>query len=169
MSPKKHSKTMSLKTALAASMLTLGLAASPALAIDLSESVEITASASDAWGAISDFCSIKDWHPVIAGCEQFEQDGKTMRTLTTGDGGELLEELVEMDDAGRSMTYSIIESPLPIANYTSTIAVSEASEGATITWSSTFDAAGASDEEALELMTGIYRAGLDSLMAQLGQ
>lgn len=153
---------------LAAGMMSIGLAASPTLAIDLSESVDVAAAPADAWAAISDFCSIKDWHPVIAECEQFEQDGKTMRTLKTGDGGELLEELNELDDAGQSMTYSIIEGPLPIADYTSTMMVAEAGDGATITWSSTFNAAGVSDDEALELMTGIYKAGLEALMAELG-
>jgi hypothetical protein len=154
---------------LAAGLLALGLAASPALAIDLSESVDVAVSPDDAWAAIADFCSIKDWHPVIAECEQFEEDGKTMRRLTTGDGGELLEELKERDDGGRSMTYAIIESPLPIADYVSTITASEAGDGTTITWSSTFAAAGVSDQEALETMTGIYRAGLDELGAQLSQ
>ena len=152
-----------------AGLVSLSIASGSALAIDLSESVDVSASPTDAWAAISDFCSIKDWHPVIAECEQFEQDGKTMRTLVTGDGGELLEELNGMDTAGQSMTYSIIESPLPISDYVSSIGVTESAEGSTITWSSSFNAAGVADEEALELMTGIYRAGLEALQAQLGQ
>jgi hypothetical protein len=151
----------------AAGCLSVGVAASPALAIDLSESVDVPVAGVKAWTAILDFCSIKDWHPVIAACEQFDQDGKTMRRLTTGDGGELLEELIEMDDPNMSMRYAIIESPLPIADYVSTIAVTEAGDGATITWSSSFNAAGVPDEEALELMTGIYKAGLDELASQL--
>jgi Polyketide cyclase / dehydrase and lipid transport len=154
---------------LAAGMLSIGLGASPVLAIDLSESVDVPASPAEAWTAILDFCSIKDWHPVIADCEQFDQDGKTMRRLTTGDGGELLEELKEMNDVERSMTYAIIESPLPIADYVSTISVDEAGDGATITWSSTFNAADVTDAEALEVMTGIYRAGLDQLKTNLSQ
>ena len=153
----------------AAGVFSIGLATGSASALELSESADVAASPADAWAAIADFCSIKDWHPVIAECEQFEQDGKTMRTLTTGDGGELLEELNGLDDSGMSMTYSIIESPLPIADYVSTIGVAESGDGATITWSSEFDAAGVSDDEALELMTGIYRAGLDALTEQLGQ
>lgn len=164
-----HRKPTIFAGTVAAGLLSLSVAASPALAIDLNESVDVSASAADAWAAIADFCSIADWHPVIAECAQSEQDGKTMRTLTTGDGGELLEELNEMDDAGHSMTYSIIESPLPIADYVSTMAVTEAGDGATITWSSTFNAAGVSDDEALEVMTGIYKAGLDALSAELNQ
>ncbi|MGI9492977.1 MAG: SRPBCC family protein [Geminicoccaceae bacterium] len=153
----------------AAGVFSIGMAVSAASALELSESADVAASPSDAWAAIAEFCSIKDWHPVIAECEQFEQDGKTMRTLTTGDGGELLEELNNMDDTGMAMTYSIIESPLPISDYVSTIGVTESGDGATITWSSEFNAAGVSDEEALELMAGIYRAGLDALEGQLGQ
>lgn len=156
-------------TSLLAGLVAAGLAATPALAIDLSESVDVDVPAADAWAAIADFCSIETWHPVIAECEQSEQDGKTMRTLTTGDGGELLEELKEMNEDGMSFTYAIIESPLPIADYVSTVEVGENGDGATVTWSSNFNAAGASDDEALELMTGIYRAGLDELKAQLGQ
>lgn len=164
-----HPRFSPFAVPLAAGMLSLGLAANPALAIDLSESVDVAVSPAEAWIAILDFCSIKDWHPVIADCAQFDQDGKTMRTLTTVDGGEFLEELNEMDDAGRSMTYSIVESPLPIADYVSTIGVAEAGDGAMVTWSSSFTADGVTDDEALELMTGIYRAGLDELMGQLSQ
>jgi len=156
-------------TSFFAALAMVSVPTSSAFALDLSESVDVAASPADAWAAIADFCSIKDWHPVIAECEQFEEGGKTMRTLTTGDGGELLEELNDLDDAGMSMTYSIIEGPLPISDYMSTMAVTESGDGATITWSSEFNAAGVSDDEALELMTGIYQAGLDALTGELGQ
>lgn len=154
---------------LVAGLFAAGLAATPALAIDLSESVDVTASPADAWAAIADWCSIKDWHPVIAECEAYEEDGKTMRKLTTGDGGELIEEQQAMDANGMSLSYAIIESPLPIADYASTMAVTENGDGATITWSSSYSANGVSDDEALELMAGIYRAGLDELNGQLDQ
>jgi carbon monoxide dehydrogenase subunit G len=150
-------------------VIAAGLAASPALAIDLSESVDIAKPAADVWGAVEDWCSISTWHPVIAECEAYEEGGKTMRKLTTGDGGVLIEELTARDDDAMSFSYVIIESPLPIADYASTVQVGENGDGATITWSSTYNADGVSDDEAFELMTGIYRAGLDELKAQLGQ
>lgn len=154
---------------LLAGLFSVGVAASPAVAIDLSETVEVSSSAEDSWAAIADWCSIPNWHPVIATCEPFEEDGKTMRTLTTGDGGELLEELQELDEDGMSFSYTIVESPLPIAGYASTMTVAENGDGATVTWSSSFEANGVSDDEAFELMTGIYRTGLDELKSQLEQ
>ena len=145
------------------------VAAPSAFAIDLNESVDVTASPADAWAAIAEWCSIADWHPVIASCEPSEDGDKTMRTLTTGDGGVLLEELQAKDEEAMSFTYAIVESPLPIADYVSTMEVAENGDGATITWSSTFASNGVSDDEAFELMTGIYRAGLDELAGKLGR
>jgi carbon monoxide dehydrogenase subunit G len=152
-----------------AGLIAASLTASPALAIDLSESIDIEKPASEVWAAIEDWCSISTWHPVIAECEGYEEGGKTMRKLTTGDGGVLIEEQTGRDEDGMSFSYVIIESPLPIADYASTMQVSENGDGATVTWSSSYSANGVSDEEALELMTGIYRAGLGELTNQLGQ
>lgn len=158
---------MRLKSTMLAAAFATGFAAMPAFAIDVSESVDVTASADQAWAAIAEFCSIKDWHPVVAECDQFEKDGATMRSLVTGDGGEILEELHEMNDAGRSYTYSIIESPLPVADYVATMTVTENGDGATIEWAGQFSARDASDDEAAEVITGIYRAGLDELKTLL--
>ncbi len=155
------------KTTIFAAAFATGLVATPAFAIDIAERVDVAVSVDQAWGAIAEFCSIKDWHPVVAECEQFEKDGVTMRRLVTGDGGEILEELNEMNDAGRSYTYSIIDSPLPVADYVSTMTVTGNGDGATIEWSSNFNANGAGDDEAIEVMTGIYRAGLDELKSRL--
>ncbi|MEM7042342.1 MAG: SRPBCC family protein [Pseudomonadota bacterium] len=159
---------MRTTSTLLAGFLAAGLVATPALAIDLSESVDVAASPADAWAAIGDWCSIKDWHPVIAECEAYEEDGKTMRKLTIGDGGELIEEQTAMDADAMSFSYTINESPLPIADYASTMAVTENGDGATVTWSSSYAANGVTDDEALELMRGIYRAGLDELRGKLG-
>ena len=66
------------------------------------------------------------------------------------------------DDAGRSYTYAILESPLPVADYESTIRVLD--EGGTvIAWNGTFAAKGAPDADAVAVIAGIYDAGLASL------
>ena len=147
----------------------LAVISTPVLAVDVAETVEVAASADDVWAAIAGFCSIADWHPVIAKCEESEKDGEKHRTLTTGDGGVLLEKLDSMDEGNMSFTYSILEGPLPIENYQSTISVEKNSaDKATVSWTSTFDAAGVTDDEARTLLEGIYRAGLDELGVQLG-
>ncbi len=61
-----------------------------------------------------------------------------------------------------------MESPLPVANYKSTFTVEADDDGAAIVCHGTFDAKGASDEKAAEVINAIYEAGLQNLTKQLG-
>ena len=109
----------------------LALVASvPAQAAEVSKVIEAKGTVDKAWAALGDFCGIKDWHPAIANCVLSEKDGAKIRTLTTKDGGVLVEKMTQWDDAGHSYGYAILESPLPVANYISTIAVKDGAGGA---------------------------------------
>jgi hypothetical protein len=130
-------------------------------------SKETAATPESAWSAIGGFCGIASWHPAVAGCEESTKDGATYRTLTLADGAKLVEKLVERNDAARSYTYTIEEGPLPVAGYHSTIKVVPSDNGSTLDWSGTFEAKGVSDSEAVEIITGIYQAGLDALAEKL--
>ena len=139
-----------------------------AQAAEVSKVIEAKGTVDKAWAALGDFCGIKDWHPAIANCVLSEKDGAKIRTLTTKDGGVLVEKMTQWDDAGHSYGYAILESPLPVANYVSTIAVKDGAGGAvSITWSSTFDPKGASAEDASKVIAGIYDAGLGALKAKI--
>jgi hypothetical protein len=159
----------SLMTIIRALLLTLAtsLVALPALALEVRESVEVTAPPEEVWQAISGFCSIAEWHPVVAECSDGEDGGVAMRTLTTTDGGVLVERRVQYSEEGMSYSYEIVESPLPVADYESTLAVMDSSGGSMITWSGEFAAQGAPDDEAVAVISGIYEAGLAALKERL--
>src|SRR5262245_51635504 len=160
-----------MRTWMMAGVSLIGLTLSGgAWAVDADAKVEGPGTVDKAWALIGDFCGIKDWHPAIANCELKEMDGAKIRTLTTKDGAVLVEKLTAWDDASHSYSYEILESPLPVANYASTIVVEEDDEPDTvaITWSSTFDANGKTDDEAREIISGIYVAGLGALKEKLG-
>jgi hypothetical protein len=84
-------------------------------------------------------------------------------------GGSILEKLEKSDEDGHLYSYSILESPLPIANYTATIrATDNESGGCTIEWSSQFEPSGAPENEAVKAVEGIYQAGFDNLRKMFG-
>jgi hypothetical protein len=141
-----------------AALLMSGLAAH---ALDTSSTAKSTLSADAVWTKIGDFCGIGKWHPALEKCE-LSADGKT-RTLTLKGGGTIVEALVKWDAAGKSYTYSIVQSPLPVANYTSTITVSADGAGSVLTWTGKYDAKGAPDAKAQEVIKGIYDSGLGAL------
>jgi hypothetical protein len=139
----------------------LGLFVVPAAALEVSNAATVPGTPKEVWDKIGSFCAIKSWHPVIAKCEKSKEGGATYRTLTTKDGATIKEKLLKKTD--HSYTYEIIDSPLPVQNYKSTISVAADGDQTKIEWKSTFDAKGASDDDAKKVISGIYQAGLDNI------
>ena len=148
-------------------LLALALLATPAAALEVRQSVDVNAPPEKVWALIGDFCSIAKWHPVVGKCAQSQKNGAAMRKLTTVDGAVLIEKRVQYSDEGMSYTYTIIDSPLPVKDYTSTLAVMGMGNGSMITWSGEFEAKGAPDAKAKDVIAGIYQAGLKSLQDRL--
>jgi hypothetical protein len=115
------------------------------------------------WQKIGDFCGISAWEPAIAKCEL--STDKKRRTLTLKDGATVIEELKRWNDASHSYTYRVVASPLPVANYESTIQVTsnKAGTGSVITWRGRYVAKGANDVDAKKIIDGIYESGLATL------
>ena len=100
---------------------------------------------------------------------EIEGEGKgSVRTLHLAGGGEIRERLEQLDDEGKLYSYSIISSPLPVANYKSTIRLEEGESGCVVTWESDFEPSGAPESDAVNAISGIYQAGFDNLKKMFG-
>lgn len=132
-------------------------------AIEVKKKREAPGKPAELWAVVGDFCAIKDWHPAVVACEEFAEGGNTYRMLTLGDGGKIKEKLTDKDDTGYS--YEIIESPLPVKNYSATLEVGEEDEEdrLEIEWEAEFDADGVDDEKAKDVVKGIFNAGLSAI------
>jgi len=107
-------------------------------------------------------CRFKDLR-AVANAPTAEPPCRSNGSTRLKGGGTIVEALVKMDAAGHSYTYSIVSSPLPVANYTSTISVAADGAGSMMTWVGKYDAKGASDAEAKKVIDGIYDSGLKAL------
>jgi len=127
----------------------------------------LAVSAERLWEMIGGFNALADWHPAIEKSE-LEQDG-TIRRLSLMGGGSIVEQLEKMDDDGRVYRYSILESPLPVANYTAEIKVRDNEDGtSTVEWSSEFNPKDASEVDATKAIQDIYEAGFENLKKMFG-
>lgn len=151
-----------VKTVMSAAVLALA-AATPALALDVSRSTDIAAPPAKVWATIGDFCGISSWHPAVEKCNPSTMAKKPMRTLSLKGGGAIVEEQVSRDDGKMDYTYRIIESPLPVDHYKSTISVAPSADGSKVTWVGSFKAKGADDAKAESVIAGIYEAGLKGI------
>ncbi|MBA2492409.1 MAG: SRPBCC family protein [Gammaproteobacteria bacterium] len=122
--------------------------------------------AEQVWQMIGQFKSFADWHPAVEKSE-LEQGGSVRRLSLIG-GGTIVERLERIDDESFKYRYSIVDSPLPVANYVSELRVvkDDSGNGCSVEWSSEFaPAAGTSTSDAEKSIRDIYDAGLNNLQS----
>jgi mxaD protein len=147
--------------------------------LHLVETVEINAPLDTVWTAVKDFDSLNKWHPGFATDRLVSgSNGKVgaVRKLTIKDGPVITEQLTAYDEAGHSYHYKIIDSPLPITDYSSKIIVRPGKAGMTeVIWSGSwkrkntadYPPEAESDAGTTKLVKGVYRGGLDNLKKML--
>lgn len=131
--------------------------------ISISMKTRINAPAADVWAVIGDFGALPKY---VEAAVESKVDGEgvgAVRTLTLPDGASLRERLEHFDPGVMTLKYSIVDGPLPVADYLSTMVLSATEGGCELVWSSEFNASGASDEDARNAMAGIYQMGFDGL------
>ncbi len=134
----------------------------------VSVSQDLPVPAQMVWNTIGGFNALPDWHPAVEKSTVEEDGGTKLRKLSLAGGGTILEKLEQVDDSERVYTYSILESPLPVANYTATIRVRATAGGCNVEWSSEFDPAGAAENDATAAIRGVYETGLQNLQKMFG-
>jgi hypothetical protein len=123
----------------------------------------------EVWKLIGGFNALPDWHPAVA--KSTLEEGGRVRRLDLVGGGSIVERLESFDENEKTYSYSIVAGPLPVANYKATIKVRKDPEGkgSIVQWSSEFAAAGAPENDAVEVVKGIYKTGLDNLAKMFGR
>lgn len=132
----------------------------------VSMSTKLKASADQVWGMIGQFNALPDWHPSVEK-SRLEKAGQ-MRRLSLAGGGTVIEKLESVNEKERTYTYSIVDSPLPLANYTATLKVTDEGDGCVVEWTSEFDPMGGLEGQSADAIRGIYQSGFDSLRKMFG-
>lgn len=122
------------------------------------------------WGVIRDFGALGDWLPGVKSCVMEGDDPGdrvgAIRRVEMGDVGVLREQLLGLSDTDHEVTFSIVESALPISNYRATIGLIPVTDGdrTFIQWRSRFEAL---PEHAAEMQTRmptqIYQPAFDRI------
>jgi len=129
---------------------------------------ELDVPAQQVWDLIGSFNALPDWHPAVESSEL--EKGGQIRKLRLAGGGTIVEKLETISDNERVYTYSIVDSPLPVSDYMASISVrqDDDGDGTIVEWSSSFQAQGASENEAVRAIEEIYEAGFNNLKRIFG-
>ena len=132
---------------------------------EVSMTTKIHASADTVWKIVGDFNGLPKFVSAIINSTVEGSGVGAVRTLALKDGGPpIVERLERLDEETRTLSYSIVHSPLPLEDYVATIEVKELSENrCELTWSSTFEPKGAPEAEAVKIVENIYAAAFEGL------
>lgn len=135
--------------------------------MEVSAKVHVPASVAAVWRTVGDFGGLANWHPAVA--ETQAENGGRRRRVKLMDGSELVEELVDHDDAGTRYTYRIVDAgPLPVQDYEATVAVRDTGDGACdVSWQGRFEPVG-NATLAEQTIQRVYQTGLDNLRTLFG-
>ncbi|MEE4598026.1 SRPBCC family protein [Streptomyces sp. DSM 41524] len=124
----------------------------------------VPASPDKVWSLIGGFGALPDWLPYIP--ESTPLEGGRVRRLKNPEGEVIIERLVDFNETERHYSYAILQAPFPVNGYVSTIRVHTVpgqENTAEVQWSGRFNPEGATEDEVVDLFTGIYRDGLHAL------
>lgn len=121
----------------------------------IEQSIEIDAPVDATWKVVGDTGAIADWLPALS---TSVQDGD-LRRGTMLDGSVAVERIVHRSDEDRTYSYEIVEAPLALDGYLSTLAVEESNGRSLVRWSAQFEA----DDALRDAVDGMYADGLASL------
>ena len=168
-----------IKTLLVLCFLVPGLAAAHGPArVKVAKEIEINASPDKVWEIISDYCSIKDWHPDISECTADKgSEPESVREITLANGEKIKEKLFKHDSEKKFMQYALqlekgrIIEGLPVSTHGAKITVSETDGGSKVQWNGAFYRAfpgqnpppELSDEACTEAVEKLYVSGLENI------
>jgi carbon monoxide dehydrogenase subunit G len=119
-------------------------------------STDVNAGPDEVWALVGDFGGVGDYLPGIDSV-RLEGDDRVIGMF----GMEIRERLVELDEAGRSITYSIVDG-VPVESHRATVTVKGDGAGrSTVTWT-----VAATPDEMLPLFSDTYAKALEAIAAR---
>jgi hypothetical protein len=132
---------------------------------EVREEGELGASVDEVWKIVGDFVGLIEGMGLPV---EVEGEGIGMTRKISMGPAPIVERLEERDETAKKIVYSIVEGPLPVTQYVSTMQLSEAGDGRSkLTWSSTFEPVG-DEAGAKQIVSGIYTGGIKGLQGRFG-
>jgi hypothetical protein len=121
------------------------------------------------WTTVRDFNGLPGWHPAVV--ESMIENGKggtevgCVRCFRRQDGLILRERLVALDDIEMSMTYVLLDAPLPVRNYVAALRLLRVTEmnQTFVEWCAWYDCSPDDELRLCRSIHEVFQIGLDAL------
>ena len=128
----------------------------------ITQSVTLAASADDVWEVVGDVATVHQWVPALV-ATRMEGD---VRIATFAEGTAARERIISHSDVDRTYTYTYLDGPIQLDEYSSTLTVSPhySGTGSLVTWTASLQAT----PEVVQSIDALYIASLTQLTEQFG-
>ena len=142
--------------------------------VKVTRSTIIDAPIGAVWAILRDFNSHAGWHPAVSASRieagRASDEIGCVRDFALADGGALREQLLSLSDRDHTLSYCILDAPMPIEGYAASIRLRPVTDGDRTFWSweSRFETPPDREEELAQLVSeGIYEAGFAAVKRML--
>jgi hypothetical protein len=122
------------------------------------------------WAVLRDFNGHDQYHPIVAQSaieRGYAADRVScVRRFTLQDGSELREQLLSLSDLEMSMSYCLLETPIPLFNYVAHVRLMPVTDGnrSFWHWESRFTTPAGREQELAEVVgNDVYTAGMEAV------
>jgi len=129
------------------------------------------------WGKVRDFNGLPQWHPRFS--RSHIEDGLSSDTVgcirnfdIAGGGGTIRERLLTLSDVDYTMTYCILDAPLPVENYVATLKLYPITVGNKTlgTWTADFKVTKGREEDVVDAVgNGTFGKAFEVMNELLGK
>jgi hypothetical protein len=122
------------------------------------------------WAVLRDFNGHDQYHPIVA--QSMIERGYSadkvscVRRFTLKDGGELREQLLSLSDLEMSMSYCLLETPIPLFNYVAHVRLLPVTDGnrSFWQWEGRFTTPAGREQELADVVgNDVYAAGMEAV------
>jgi hypothetical protein len=136
-------------------------------------STVVDAPAAQVWGIVRDFNGLPNWTPFAAE-SRIEHNARAdqvgcIRNFRLKDGGVIRERLLALSDYDFAMSYTILESPMPVEDYVATLRLIPITDGdrSYVEWTAEFNCRPERERELTDQIgRNVFAAGLRALQAR---
>jgi Polyketide cyclase / dehydrase and lipid transport len=122
------------------------------------------------WSVLRDFNGHDKYHPIVAqsAIERGYSSDKVgcIRRFTLKDGGELREQLLSLSDLEMTMSYCLLETPIPLFNYVAHVRLLPVTDGnrSFWRWEGNFTTPAGREQELADVVgSEVYVAGMEAV------
>lgn len=127
---------------------------------------KLNADTDDVWAVLRAFDL--NWHPFVETCTLVRSPtGALLRTFTTTDGGQLVEQRSYISDTDRVLCYTALSGIAGVLSYNARVEVTPESDGCVITWHAEIAAKSDRIDAITEGTHAVFETGLDALQSAL--